>query len=52
MERPQFKDAWSAGAQYEPYVGRWSRLVARELLEWLSIPLQKDGSMWDVEQVH
>jgi hypothetical protein len=38
MERSQFKDAWSAGALYETYVGRWSRLVARELLEWLSIP--------------
>jgi SAM-dependent methyltransferase len=36
------KDVWAAGALYEPYVGRWSRLVARELLKWLSIPAQKD----------
>jgi 2-polyprenyl-3-methyl-5-hydroxy-6-metoxy-1,4-benzoquinol methylase len=42
MEPSQRKDVWSAGALYEPYVGRWSRLVARELLKWLSIPVQKD----------
>jgi hypothetical protein len=28
MER---KDVWAAGDLYEPYVGRWSRLVARVL---------------------
>src|SRR5580704_14483608 len=42
MKPSQRKDVWSAAALYEPYVGRWSRLVARELLEWLSIPVQKD----------
>jgi 2-polyprenyl-3-methyl-5-hydroxy-6-metoxy-1,4-benzoquinol methylase len=42
MQPALFKDARSAGARYEPYVGRWSRLVARELLEWLSISVQKD----------
>jgi SAM-dependent methyltransferase len=26
---------WSAGRLYEPYVGRWSRLVADEFLAWL-----------------
>lgn len=31
-------DVWASGAAYEPYVGRWSRLVARELLEWLAVP--------------
>ncbi len=25
------------GAAYEPYVGRWSRLVAREFLQWLAV---------------
>ena len=25
-------EVWASGAAYEPYVGRWSRLVARELL--------------------
>lgn len=29
------KDTWAAGERYEPYVGRWSRLVAREFLAWL-----------------
>ena len=28
-------EVWAAGDAYEPYVGRWSRLVARELLAWL-----------------
>jgi SAM-dependent methyltransferase len=39
MER---KDVWVAGDLYEPYVGRWSRLVAREFLSWLSVPTDKD----------
>jgi SAM-dependent methyltransferase len=42
MEPSPRKDVWSAAAFYEPYVGRWSRLVARELLKWLSISVQKD----------
>jgi SAM-dependent methyltransferase len=42
MDPSQHNAVWSAGAMYEPYVGRWSRLVARELLKWLSIPVQKD----------
>lgn len=29
------KDTWEAGKLYEPYVGRWSRLVAQEFLAWL-----------------
>jgi SAM-dependent methyltransferase len=36
-------DVWAAGAAYEPYVGRWSRLVARELLTWLAVP---PGRRW------
>jgi ubiquinone/menaquinone biosynthesis C-methylase UbiE len=31
-------DAWAAGEKYEPYVGRWSRLVARDFLAWLAQP--------------
>jgi SAM-dependent methyltransferase len=38
MEQPHRKDTWASGAAYEPYVGRWSRLVAREFLAWLAIP--------------
>lgn len=31
-------DVWASGAAYEPYVGRWSRLVARDFLAWLNVP--------------
>ena len=31
---------WASGAVYEPYIGRWSRPVAREFLAWLDIPAQ------------
>src|SRR5215207_11195297 len=32
------KDVWASGDAYEPYVGRWSRLVANQFLQWLAIP--------------
>lgn len=32
------KDVWASGNAYEPYVGRWSRLVASEFLDWLGAP--------------
>jgi SAM-dependent methyltransferase len=32
------KDVWASGNAYEPYVGRWSRLVAREFVGWLDVP--------------
>jgi ubiquinone/menaquinone biosynthesis C-methylase UbiE len=32
---------WASGAAYEPYVGRWSRLVAREFLSWLAVPAER-----------
>jgi trans-aconitate methyltransferase len=31
-------DRWASGTLYEPYVGRWSRLVASEFLAWLAAP--------------
>jgi SAM-dependent methyltransferase len=34
---------WASGDIYEPYVGRWSRLVAREFIAWLDRPL---GGRW------
>ena len=40
------KDAWASGDAYEPYVGRWSRLVAREFLNWLGAPA--NGEWLDV----
>lgn len=30
------KEKWSAGQLYEPYVGRWSRAVAKDFLRWLN----------------
>lgn len=38
MDGERRPEVWASGAQYEPYVGRWSRLVARELLAWLGAP--------------
>jgi SAM-dependent methyltransferase len=37
------RDVWASGTAYEPYVGRWSRLVAREFLGWLKVP---GGARW------
>lgn len=34
------QDTWASGKAYEPYVGRWSRGVAREFLAWLTVPAQ------------
>ncbi len=36
-------DMWSSGTAYEAYMGRWSRLVAREFLAWLALP---QGQRW------
>ncbi len=40
-ERP--RDVWAIGAAYEPYIGRWSRLVARVFVEWLGV---SPGGRW------
>lgn len=32
------KEVWASGDAYEPYVGRWSRLVAQEFIPWLGLP--------------
>lgn len=37
------KNVWASGTAYEPYVGRWSRLVAREFVNWLAIA---PGARW------
>lgn len=33
---------WTSGEAYEPYVGRWSRRVAPEFLNWLAAPPAQD----------
>jgi len=40
------KDVWASATAYEPYVGRWSRRIARRFLEWLAAP--PDCSWLDV----
>jgi SAM-dependent methyltransferase len=37
------KDVWAVGDSYEHYVGRWSRPVAREFIDWLAVPA---GGHW------
>lgn len=37
------RDSWDSGANYETYVGRWSALVAEQLLAWLAPP---PGRTW------
>jgi SAM-dependent methyltransferase len=36
-------DTWEDGAAYESYVGRWSRSVATQFVQWLAAPT---GSAW------
>jgi SAM-dependent methyltransferase len=31
-------DTWGSGAAYEPFIGRWSRLIARTFVGWLGVP--------------
>lgn len=35
-------DAWQAGDSYEAYMGRWSRQVAPQFLNWLAAPANLD----------
>jgi len=37
------QDTWARGNGYEPYVGRWSRLVASRFLDWLDVA---PGRQW------
>src|SRR6187402_2884709 len=43
VDTPQSADVWASGDAYEPYVGRWSRAVARHFLAWLGVP---PGGRW------
>ncbi len=37
------EDRWKSGNAYEQFMGRWSYLVARDFIEWLSLP---SGLTW------
>lgn len=39
-EKDSRHDIWATGDSYEPYVGRWSRVVAKEFIGWLDVPPQ------------
>jgi SAM-dependent methyltransferase len=32
---------WASGESYDPYIGRWSRLVAARFLDWLEVPADR-----------
>jgi SAM-dependent methyltransferase len=36
-------EVWAQGDAYEPFIGRWSRLVAAAFVEWLAVPA---GRRW------
>ena len=37
------KDVWELGDAYEVFMGRWSRLVAKEFVQWVAVP---SGRKW------
>jgi SAM-dependent methyltransferase len=43
---PGLSDKWAAGASYEDYMGRWSRLLAARFVSWL--PVRPDAHWLDV----
>ena len=36
--RSMTTDRWNSGADYDQWMGRWSRMLAKECLKWLNIP--------------
>jgi SAM-dependent methyltransferase len=42
MAEPRRDDAWAAGANYERYMGRWSRTLAPVFIDWLEAPAGAD----------
>ncbi len=43
MDASRTREVWASGDAYEPYVGRWSRQVARDFVAWLALP---PGGRW------
>lgn len=37
QNQPSVSDNWASGNAYDPYVGRWSRGVAHDFLDWLTV---------------
>lgn len=42
MTNSKRRDVWGHGEGYEHYVGRWSRLVADEFLDWIAVAKECD----------
>jgi SAM-dependent methyltransferase len=38
MTQPIKMEQWTSGSAYEQWMGRWSRLLARQFLDWLHLP--------------
>jgi SAM-dependent methyltransferase len=43
MDKSDRKSEWASGDAYEPYVGRWSRLIAYQFVSWLKV---SKGMRW------
>lgn len=43
MSNNGIKGVWASGESYDPYMGRWSRLIAADFIRWLDAP---HGSRW------
>ena len=41
MSSTETKGVWASGAAYDPYMGRWSRLVATDFVKWLGVPRKR-----------
>jgi SAM-dependent methyltransferase len=41
MGVPPRTESWASGGAYEPYIGRWSRLIAREFVRWLPVAVTR-----------
>ncbi len=46
MSSTETKGVWASGAAYDPYMGRWSRLIAIDFVRWLGVP--REGRWLDV----
>jgi trans-aconitate methyltransferase len=38
VENNEAKENWGSAGSYELYVGRWSRKIAVEFLDWIGVP--------------
>jgi len=46
LDEPPVEDSWNEGTTYERFMGRWSRLLAKDFVTWLDAPVS--GNWLDV----